>query len=404
MTSVALPHRATAGVPSTRDRVPAIDVTRYLALLGIMANHLSGDGLAARVLWDLHAIAFTWLIGVGTAYAIRRPEQQGPGRGGRGRAVAAAVLRAVVLAAAGWSLEELQAGTVAVVLVRLALITALLAPIALLPDRWLPPLAGALWLGGTGLGWWLMRWYPGAFDPVTGWAALLHPGTWPYQLFHPYYPVVPWLGVAVAGLWIGRRVRFDEPVALFRLGVGGVLLAGTALLGAAIMVGLFGHPDGYTLAVVSNGEFPSLTQTWQWLLVIGPYLPSATSLAFSTGIVMLLTAVIAACCLVLGPGNAAVRVAAIVGSMTFSGYFAHVLLTRVARWGVRHGMWTPSVSVNWLIQAVLLTATLWAWHRWIPGRLGKGPLEWASRAFAGLVLGRGQRGSLARSVEMSARD
>ncbi|NNG19521.1 hypothetical protein HJ590_08000 [Naumannella sp. ID2617S] len=379
-------HPASTGTVSrapTGARVAAVDVTRYLALLGIMANHIWGTGMVARALWDLHAIAFTWLIGVGSAYAV--PAR---GRPGRGRAVAGVALRALVLAAAGWTLEDLQAGTVSVVLVRLALITALVGVVALLPDRWLLVLVGLLWVGSTTLGWLLMAYLPGAFHAGTGWRSLLHPGTWPYQLFHPYYPVLPWLGVALLGLWVARRLRFDRPRDLVRLGVGGAVLAGAGLLVSLALIAWFGHPEPYSLAFRSFGEFPMLAADWRWLLGVGPYLPSAPSLAVSSGVVMLLTALISAVCRLLGDHNPAVRVMAIVGAMTFTAYFAHVLLTRAARAGVQAHLLPGSPLLHWLVQVVLLTAALWAWHRWIPGRLGKGPLEWLSRAFAAAVLDR----------------
>lgn len=378
--------RASARAKATAaDRNIAVDVLRGVALIGIMMNHILGADPASLAWWDFHAVGFALLIGAGAAFAV--PARRGTGR--RHVPVLRAILRAVVLAAAGFLLETLPNGGVAVILVRLAVITALIAVIALLPRWLLPIVATALLVGTPQAAWWLQANHPEMFAKTTGWESATSGGAWMRMLWAPYHPALLWLGVAVVGLWVLRRFDLSRPAHLAIVGAIGAVLSGGAWLFGQWAWGRWGAPEGSDLHTLAVGDFPTLTADWRWLLGVGAYLPSTPSLIFSAGVVMVALSLVSLLCLAK-VARIVLRPLAIVGAMTLSAYFFHVLIEgQFTLWAVAgqapNGMAVPTGWTSLQVQVAVLFAALLLWHL-IPGRLGKGPLEWLSRLVANTLV------------------
>ena len=106
-------------------------------------------------------------------------------------------------------------------------------------------------------------------------------------------------------------------------------------------------------------------------------------------VVLMALALVSALCLA-APVRLALKPLAIVGAMTLSGYFCHVLLE--GQWGLwtvaGQTPWGAPVPTGWAdlgLQVAVLFPALLLWHL-LPGRLGKGPLEWLSRVVASTVV------------------
>ncbi|MCA0435885.1 MAG: hypothetical protein LCH98_05270 [Actinobacteria bacterium] len=374
--------------PTHAQRNVAVDVLRGLALVGIMMNHIFGAELPSLVWWDVHAVGFALLIGAGAAFAV--PSARVPDRpGARRTAVLRAFVRAIVLGAAGFLLEVLPNGGVAVILVRLAVITALVAVVAVLPRWTMPPLAALLLLVTPQVAWWLQANAPQAFATTTGWSSALDAGAWMRMLWAPYHPALLWLGVAVVGLWVLRRFDLARPWHLVAIAGIGAVMATSAWAFGQWAWERWGAPEGADLRILAIGDFPTLTTDRRWLLGVGAYLPSTPSLVFSTGLVLMALALVSALCLA-APVRLALKPLAIVGAMTLSGYFCHVLLE--GQWGLwtvaGQTPWGAPVPTGWAdlgLQVAVLFPALLLWHL-LPGRLGKGPLEWLSRVVASTVV------------------
>ncbi|WP_116116325.1 hypothetical protein [Austwickia chelonae] len=372
------PRAARAG-----HRNVAVDALRAAALIGIMMNHIFGAEMASLVWWDTHAIGFALLIGAGAAFAV-------PASGGsRAKPVARAWLRASVLVAAGFFLESVPNGGVAVILVRLAVITALVAVIALLRTWALPWVAAVLLMGTPQLAWQLQTDHPERFSKTVGWASAIDPGAWMRMLWAPYHPALLWLGVAVIGLWVVRRFDLSRVRDLGVIAVIGAVLSAGAYLFSSFAWGHWGAPQGSDLKTLAIGDYATLTQDWRWLLGVGAYLPSTPSLVFSAGIVLIAMSLVSLLCLAR-PVALALKPMAIIGGMTLSAYFFHVLLEgRIALWTAAgqlpNGAEVPTGWANFSAQVAVLFVFLWLWHL-LPGRLGKGPLEWLSRLVANSIV------------------
>ncbi|WP_116115393.1 hypothetical protein [Austwickia chelonae] len=376
-----------------RRRTVAVDLLRGVALLGIMMNHVFGQSLESRVWWDFHAIGFALLIGVGTGLAI-------PTRGARRAPVTRALIRAAVLAALGFTLEMLPNAGIHIILVRFAIVTALIALIATSPRRLIPWAAGIL-LGMAPLIGWLWQVHdPTAFDTATGWNSALHQETWMRMLLLPYYPALAWTGVAAIGLWTIRTFPLDRPRSLRSLAGAGLLLALVPLTFSWVAWHTIGMPANADLHHLADGEFPTLTHDWRWLLGIGAYLPSTPSLLFSSGVVLMALALCSWMCLAPFLRTALTPLATI-GAMTLTGYTVHVLTEGLLhQWAqavhaghsdnplaaalAGTGVLPPTGWISYGIQVVLLAVLLLSWRR-LPGRLGLGPLEWLSRTAASVA-------------------
>lgn len=350
-------------------RLVGVDLTRGLALLGIMVNHVVG-GTPSSWLWDLHAVTFTLLIGVGheLGRAADRPTSSRP------RVV---LTRAAVLVVTGLGLAALDTRA-AVILVNLAIVSlvvavatrwrsAVIAAVALATMLVAPPLA------------WLVRMQ---FDPILPWT--LHAGRLDEPvlaastvLFGTPYPVALWLVFGLVGVLVARHVRLTEPASLARAAAAALLaiVVAVSITAVAADTGVLRLPSLSWLATGAGMGFFHHDGTW--LLLTGAYLPSAPSLLFSLGVSVLGLCAWSALCLVDRiRQSTAVWAVATVGSMTLSGYALHIVLydqTWLA--AVLAAAGAPGLWTEYLVHVVVIMSVLLTWRTVLPRPAAAGPLE-----------------------------
>lgn len=282
---------------------------------------------------------------------------------GRERAAATAglVVRALLIAALGLALGELDSG-LAVILTYYGVLFLLGLPFLGLRSRTLFGLAGA-WLVLVPAAAHLVAPHlpPRGFDVPT-FAQLADPGPLLAELtVTGYYPVVPWLAYLLAGMAVGRldlRRRAND----VRL-----LLAGAGLaVGAQALAEWLPPAEN---AVDYHGAIPP-GSGWDTLLLADPHSAAPLDLATTLGSAL---AVIGLCLLVARSlpraGERAFAVVFGAGAMTLSLYSLHVLLHTPEWWPEDYGepAFRAHVAVVLVIGAVFV-----ALRR-------SGPLEWLVR-------------------------
>jgi uncharacterized membrane protein YeiB len=367
-------------LPGT-SRLPAIDVARSVALLGMMAVHvLSGEG-AANAVHDLaggrSAALFAVLAGVGLALGSGGADPT-PERLRRARR--AIPVRAAVIGALGLTLG-LVTTPVAIILVYYAVLFLFAIPVlgwsarrlALAAAAWAvlsPVLSQVLRLSGLNDG-------PGS-NP--SWADLTDAGpTGLHLLLNGYYPVLTWITYLLAGLAVGR-LALSRPGTGARLALLGFGLAVGAWLAAAVCVELAGgvaalnailDPSAF---VAGRGDglledsFYGTTPitSWWFLGVMAPHSGAIPDLVHTTGTALLVIGV----ALMLVPRTGRwLRPLAAAGSMTLTLYSAHVIAVGLVFAADPEEQ--SSVWLVWLVNVVvaLVAATWWG----SPAR--RGPLE-----------------------------
>jgi uncharacterized membrane protein YeiB len=363
-------------------RLPAIDVARGVALLGMMAVHVLSPGVgAAGALHDLaggrSAALFAVLAGVGLALgsggAHPTPERLHWAR----RAIP---IRAGVIGALGLTLG-LVATPVAVILTYYAVLFLVAVPVLGWSTRRLA-LAAAGWALLSPVLSQLVRgagWDDGP-GPNPSWIDLADPGnTALHLLLNGYYPVLTWVTYLLAGLAVGRSVlhRPQTAVRLVALGSG---LAALAWLAATVCVRLAGGELalGATLDPFSyiagrgdgllNDSFFGTTPTtsWWFLGVMAPHSGAIPDLVHTTGTALL---VIGIALLVVPRTGNWLRPLAAAGSMTLTLYSAHAVGL-----GLLEAADPDGRSPVWLVLLINVTVALVA-ATWWGSPTRRGPLE-----------------------------
>jgi len=175
------------------------------------------------------------------------------------------------------------------------------------------------------------------------------------------YPVFPWLGFVLFGMWV-VRIGIGQPKIRSR-----ILAGATLILGASFLIWWLFSPQ-------SN---PNLQ-----LLVDIERIPPRPLYVFSAAA----QAVILLClCLMAADRPSASRWSAplvATGQMTFTIYIAHILIGGGDRQGLFDVIGLPTGLVGgWIRVAIFFGFTLVACHYW-KKRIGRGPLEAAMRWFS----------------------
>jgi uncharacterized membrane protein len=376
--------------PGRPGRLVGLDVARCLALLGMVATHVlderSPDGSIAPLQWLAGGRAsalFAVLAGVSLALMTGRRE---PVRGQeRVRRSAGLALRALLIAAVGLVLGELETG-IAVILTYYGVLFLAGLPFLGLRARTLGVLA-AVWAVVVPVASHLVR--PelperGTASPTV--AQLADPwqlGT--ELLLTGYYPVLPWLAYLLVGIALGRAdLRSSRLLAALTAGGGALAVAATGV--SRVLTAQSGRTDRLLAdePAYGTGEelFDSIatgmlgttpTGTWEWLLVVAPHSGTPFDLAQTIGSAL---AVVGGCLLVLhglpALGRLGVAVLFGAGTMTLTLYSLHVVMR--SPW-----VWPPEEpdTFRWHVLVLLTVGALYA------AFARRGPLErvatWLSR-------------------------
>lgn len=372
-------------------RTEALDLARFLAIVGMMSSHLLGPDTpawAAFLSTGLPSTLFAVLAGMSAVLSTRRYTDAG-------RHLAAALslaTRGLVVLAAGLALERLPTG---IMIVLPALGTALVLTACLLRVRtaWLATLAVALAIVGPHLSA-LLRPEPlGAAQVASAVSAvqLAQPGFWADLLLVGAYPVVTWLVYVLIGVVLARGLRAATD--RDRSGRFAVTVAagGAAVLAAASVVSEQEWGQGWDLALTAaphSGTTLDIARTSAFAaVVIGVLLLAGRSA--SRHAPRLRT--------ILRP---VLRPVLVAGAIPLTGYALHVvvhsLTSELTLQGVDMSQGFDPASLPWYsgglaifglhVGGLLLLATLLAVVR------RRGPLEWLvgrlARAAAGIGLSR----------------
>lgn len=321
-------------------------MARCLALLAMVATHVldertaTGDLTFAQSLAGGRASAlFAVLAGVSIALVTGRAQ---PFQGKlRARAAAGLAVRAVLVAAVGLVLAEVDSG-IAVILTYYGVLFLLALPFLGLSARWLAVSALTWVVAAPVVSHWVRPLLPERGFASPSWGQLVDDplGLLSELTFTGYYPAVPWLAYVLAGMAIGRLDLTARRVSAALAAVGAALAvvatAGSHALTERPEVGralLTDPPAGDESASalldrISQG-LPGTTPTdgaWQWLLVVAPHTATPFDLAQTTGSAL---AVIGLALLVVGAtSGVATRAVALffgAGTMTLTLYSLHVV-------------------------------------------------------------------------------
>lgn len=351
--------------PRTRPgRVVGVDLTRGLAIAGMMAAHIvtaQDTGVPLR-LYELSegraSAAFAVLAGVSLGLAHRG------GTGTRERAAArvSILVRGLLIGLVGLLLVDLGTN-IAVILPYYGLAFLAVLPVLWWPAHRLLPLAAGWLLLAPVVALALRRHLPpGPGDQPTP-SSLLHPlDLLPTLLVTGYYPVIGWTGYLLLGLAVAR-LDLRSALTGVRLLAGGAALAAAAWIASALLLGPLGGRAvvGDLTGAVFYGTVP--TSSWWWLAIRSPHSGTPPDLLHTSGCAL---AVLGLMLLLPHAVTLALSPLAAFGGMPLTVYTAHVLAIAVHP---ADGTTPPGFLLAAHVLAGCVLAA--AWRTFV----GRGPLE-----------------------------
>jgi len=366
-------------------RLPGLDVTRAVALIGVAIMNYHGylnGGQATRTssfaehvfdtdqgpLSTRFAATFVLVAGMGVTLLTNRSRLSGDRaaiRDDRWRLIR----RGVLLYAFGFFVEWIWNGTILFYYGAFFVVAALLFTLS---ARWLVAIGSGAALAGAGIAW---KVFEKALDgDNVQWLDPRHvdsPRELLIRTFIGYtHPLLPWVAFLCAGIILGRWLPLAATRRRVLVAAGAAMFAGTYAIN---FVGLRLATHNFTVNTVS-------ARRWRKLLSTGPF---DRGLLYTIGT---LGSSLVAFCLIAWvsdrfPTARLTRLFQHAGQMTLTLYLCHVLVFNAVV------NWWHLVRPTGLDTALVFAITFWigaiaagaAWHRW----LGMGPLERLYRAFGG---------------------
>ena len=367
--------------PGRAARLTAIDATRGIALLGMMAVHSLPEetspghpSLAFAIFGGRAAATFAVLAGVGIAFMTGRERV----RPADFRATAAMLaVRALAIGAIGLALGYTDATLGVVILPYYAILFLFAIPLVLLPSWAVAAVGVAVAAGVPPLTHLLQPHLP---PPTLLNNGFFYAATHPVRLlseltFNGEYPALSWTVYLCAGIVIGRLSLRRLKVAVALLGTGLVLAVGAATVSWVLLnhygglAAIWAAQPGSVLTAPETTELLNLggdgttpTSTAWWLAVASPHTGTAPDLLGTTGSAMALLGLMLLLGRVVRAGVLAPLAAA--GSMTLTFYTAHIMFLNSD-----YDTYSPAVGYWLQVAAVLVVGLAWR------ATAGKGPLE-----------------------------
>ncbi|HET9657420.1 MAG TPA: heparan-alpha-glucosaminide N-acetyltransferase domain-containing protein [Kineosporiaceae bacterium] len=362
---------------SRKPRVVGVDITRGVALLGMMAVHsfdtFTGDGApspATMIAAGRSAATFVFVAGVSLAFVSGgRTVVQGHQRTA---AAAGIAVRGLFVGLLGLALAYLDSG-VDIILAAYGLMFLLAIPLLARSPRTLAGITAGLIIVGPVLlvataG--SINVTHGSADPSLGMLLTSPRELLALLLVTGGYPVVVYMAYLCAGIAVGRLDLTSRRVAGWLLG-GGLTLAAAAQAGAWLLLYPLGGLDKLTAldpgsAVTSRQQLlwePERLPSWWYLALPSPHANTPFDLAHTLGSAM---AILGAALLLtrMQVLARALRPIAVLGGMTLTLYTGHLIL-------LASGVLEDNALGLYLLMAgtALVFAMTWARHH------EQGPLE-----------------------------
>ncbi|SDM11866.1 Uncharacterized membrane protein YeiB [Geodermatophilus siccatus] len=357
-----------------------MDVTRGLALLGMMAVHsLWAYDENGDVTWHYalaagrSAATFALLAGIGIAFMTGRRQVEA----GEWKPTAASLAaRAGVIAAVGLFLGWTDASLATVILVYYAVLFLLAIPMVLLSTRVLLAVGTAIAVVVPVLSHLVRPALPAASgDNVTLGQLVTDPlGSLLELTVTGLYPALPWMAYLCIGIAIGRLRLSERRVAVRLLATGAAVAVGAWAVSTVLLGPLGGESRLYATAAASGssetavsnllvfgGDGITPTDTWWWLATAAPHTSTPLDLLHTIGAG---TALLGALLLVAPRAGRWLSPIAAAGGMTLTLYTAHVLF-------INSPLDVFAATPGYLLQVVAALAFAVAWRRTV----GRGPLE-----------------------------
>ncbi len=323
---------------ATSARIEALDLARFLALVGMMSAHLQTWGRPAWVGFlnaGFPSTLFAVLAGMSAVLSTRRYTDDG-------RHLAAALslaTRGLLVLGAGLALDHVPSG-IMVVLPYLG--TALVCAALLLRarSRWLLALAAALWLAGPHVSF-LVR-TPFTFRTAESLAMAPPPPGFLITMFLAgEYPVVTWLVYVLVGVVLARGLRAATDrdrlprFALVVCGVGALAFVAATVVDAVYtraslaprVAEALGIPFGDAVGVGNPGSGGQpWGQGWDLVLTASPHTGTTGDVARTLGFACVVIGVLLILARHIGPRvRTVLRPVLAAGAIPLTAYTLHVL-------------------------------------------------------------------------------
>lgn len=378
------PASGTANAPARSRRLTAIDATRGLAVLGMIAVHsLNAYDDSYNPTWTYklsagHASAiFAVLAGVGIAFISRRRQQV---RGPQATATSwSLVARALMVGLIGLTLGFTDSEYGVVILGYYAVMFLLAIPLIYLGTRTLAAVALTLAVATPVVSQVLRPHLPEPLGMQPSFDALLHE---PLRLlsdlaFTGEFPATVWMTYVCVGLLVGRLNLTAFRTAATLAASGMALMLSSAAVSWLVLYPMGGlerieaieDPESVSEILTFGADGTVPTSSWWWLGVASPHTGTPLDLMATLGSSLLVLGAM----LLLGHVThrvwaRVIRVAlaplAAIGSMSLTIYVSHILFVN-SDFDV-YGPWS-----GYIRQLVFMFAFALAWR----ATAGRGPLE-----------------------------
>ena len=286
---------------TTSRRVVAVDITRALAIIGMIAvhslyayDHQGEPSLSYSLAAGKSAAAFAILAGVSISFIVGRKRLAGPAAPGK---IASLLARAATIGAIGLLLGYTDSEVAVVILPYYAVMFAMAIPLAALSTRALLVAAVSLLVVMPVLSQWVRPYVVSGLPQQLDFTYLF---TAPAEfasdiLLTGQFPALVWMFYICVGLMIGR-CNLQSPKI-----IGGMLGVGAAMVGVAAfaswyilqLAGVAGHLRNTVTAEQAatlftfGGDGTVPTSSWWWLALNTPHTGTSLDLLTTTGYTML---------------------------------------------------------------------------------------------------------------------